>query len=299
MKLACRRVSLVLLLMFTLVIASPILVLAGDLDAIQSGQASLDGSIVTPQGSTSQYSDENAVADYLRGYTAVTGENMATASRVMSPVTRFLGNLAGCIMVFTSGAIFVITAADLAYIGLPFLRGILNPEYAAGGGQAMGGAPMGGGMMGGYGRGGMMGGMGMMGGGMQQGSTPQGGMLEHGLRRKWISDEAALVVNLYAKGGAQAQQAQQGGMMGGGMGMGMGMGMGGMNPAMQQQAQQDVPTKTVILEYFKKRTFFMIIFAVSSVLLMSSLFTDCGINIALLIDKAVTKLNGGIANVEV
>ena len=95
----------------------------------------------------------------------------------------------------------------------------------------------------------------------------------------------------YASGGAQ-----------GGMGMGgMGMGMGGMGMGMPMGGQQQQPmkTKSVILEYLKKRIFFIVIFTVATIVLMSSIFTDCGINLAELLMKVMNKLNGSIQTVNV
>lgn len=291
-----RRVALVLMLMFTFAFTSPYVVLATDLDAIQSqmndGQPTQD----MPSTNYNEYggssNDGNAISDYLRGYTPITQQNMQTASKTMSPIVSFLGTLSGCIVMFASAGIFVVTALDLCYIGLPFTRAWLNPQYNMAGGAAMGGGmPMGG--FGGMGRmGGMMGG-GMMGGGAQQPAQ------EYGIRRKWVSDEAVFCVNTYANGGMQ----QQGGMspMGGMGGMGMGMGgmMGGGMMGGGMQPQQPMPTRSVVMEYFKKRVFFMIVFAVCTVMLMSSIFTDCGINLAELLNKVLIKVNGEISTLNV
>ena len=97
------------------------------------------------------------------------------------------------------------------------------------------------------------------------------------------------------------QQAQGGGMgmsPMGGMGMspmgGMGMSpMGGMGGAQPQ------PTKSVITMYLKKRAFFLVIFAVATILLTSSIFTDCGINLAQLSFKLIDKFNNMISGINV
>lgn len=79
------------------------------------------------------------------------------------------------------------------------------------------------------------------------------------------------------------------------MGMGMGgMGMGGMGGGGQQTS-----TKSVITQYFKKRVFFLVIFAVATILLTSSVFTDCGINLAELSFKVLDKVNAFIASLEI
>ena len=218
MKSGFKGMLLVLCMMCVMAFASPVCIYAAsDLDGLSSGSTTNDS---TSHGS----SDNTSISDYLKGYNPVTQDNMEKAGTMASPIVNALGTLSGFIIMVVSAAIFVVTALDLAYIGLPFLRPTLNPNYGAG---AQGGSPMGG--------------MGM------------------GMR--------------------------------GGMGMG-GMGMGG------AQAQP-VPTKSVIFEYLKKRTFFIIIFAVATVLLMSSIFTDCGLNLAELGIRVMHKLNGSISNINV
>lgn len=289
-----RRIALILMLMFTLTFVSPIFISATSLDELQQQSQQtqeVPGSTVTEtiiyeeNVVEEQAGSTGALADYMRGYTPITEENMQFAATTMSPFVNLMGNLAGCIMVFATSAIFVVTALDLCYIAIPTLRPFLNPQLNAASG-AMGGMPMGGGY-GSRGYGGMMGGM--------SGGQPQQ-MPEHGLRRKWISDEAESVVNQYAQ--PQQQQPGMGGMSGMGMGMGMGMGYGGMG-GMQQQPQQPTPMKIVIFEYFKLRVLFLVIFALASTLLMSSLFTDCGLNIAELGVKLMNKLNGKITEINI
>lgn len=118
------------------------------------------------------------------------------------------------------------------------------------------------------------GGMGMMGGQQQQ---PQG--------RQWVSDEALQAVQLANPAGGAG-----GGMPMGGMGGMMG-GMGAMGGA-QQQPQS---TKSIILGYFKKRVFFIVIFSVCTIVLTSSIVTDCGINLGKLFLKATAALNGNLS----
>lgn len=208
--------------------------------------------------------EDSALTDYLRGYTPITDENMQKASTLSSPIVSALGTASGFIIMCVSGGIFFITALDLVYIGIPPLRSFLNPSMQSGGASPMGGMGMG---MGGYGMGG----------------SPQGGQGQSA-KRRWVSDEAVACVNMAQSGG------QQGGM---GMGMGMNSMMGGM------QQQQSQPTKSVIFEYLKKRSFFIIIFTVATVLLMSSLFTDCGLNLAELLDKIIQRLNGTVSSVQI
>lgn len=215
-------------------------------------------------------SRNEGVSGYLKDYTPVTNENMENASNIASPIVNFIGNLVGFIFIVTSAGIFAVTALDLAYIGIPFVRPFLSPAQGQSSGGMSGGMGMGGGF-GGQGLGGGFGGQGM-GGGAQQ---PQG--------KQWVSDEVLAVM---AEGGAQQQGSMSGGM--GGMG-GFG-GMGGMGGAQQQP----VSTKSRILEYFKKRLFFLILFAVASIMLTSSIFTDCGINVAELLFKIMDKVNSAI-----
>lgn len=125
-------------------------------------------------------------------------------------------------------------------------------------------------------------------------------------KHQLVSDEA-----LAAVGGAGSGQ-QVGGMgspMGGGMGSpmgGMGSPMGGMGSPMGSPmgggmgaGQQKQSTKSVITTYFKKRVVFMVIFAVATVILTSSLLTGVGINLAALLTEIIEKLNGIINGVKV
>ena len=99
------------------------------------------------------------------------------------------------------------------------------------------------------------------GGGMQEQSAPS---------HKWISDEAVQALN-------QAQPQSAGGMP---------QPVGGM--------PQQAGGKSVILCYLRKRIVFLLIFAVATTILMSSLFLKCGINLAELLYKVLEMLNGGI-----
>lgn len=285
-----RRIALILMLMFTLTFVSPLFIVATSLDELSQEQSqqqdvgsNTEKEVITYENNVveEQAGYTGALADYMRGYTPITEENMQFAANTMSPFVRLLGNLTGCIMVFTTAAIFLVTALDLCYIAVPVVRPFLNPQLSQGsmgGGMPMGGMGMGMGMRG------MGMGMGM--GGMSGG---QGQMPEHGLHRKWVSDEAVTVVNQYA------QPAMNQGM--GGMGP-MG-GMGGFGYGAPQPQQQAMPVKLVIFEYFKKRVLFMVIFAIASTLLLSSIFTDCGLNIAELGVKLMNKLNGKITEVNI
>lgn len=219
----------------------------------------------TEQSSSVPDYGQGSVTDYLKGYTPVTKGNMDKASSLASPVVNFIGMLIGLVCVITTAGVGLITALDLLYIAIPPVRGFLY-EGAQQGGMA-------GGMPGGMGMGNMRGGMGMGGMGMG-GMQPQGGA--HKMR--WVSDEVVATV-------AMCQPQGQGG------GIGMGMMAGGMG---MQGAQQNMSTKSTISVYLKKRIFFLVLFAVASIVLLSTVFTDCGINVAALVMKIMAKVNGSI-----
>lgn len=256
MKKLISRLYLFMLVVVMMLCFTTTAFATNDLDNLNSGNQNNS----TQQGS----SDNSSVSDYLKGYTPVTDKNMSDASQYASPIVNIIGTITGFIVMCVSAAIFCITALDLAYIGLPFTRGWLNPQQA----QPQGGMGMGG--------------MGM------GGSQPQA---DTGLRKRWVSDEAVACVAM------SSPQASQGGASPmGGMGMGMGgMGMGGMGGS-QPQAQS---TKSVIMMYLKKRTFFIIVFTVATILLTSSIFTDCGINLGELLFKIMDKVNSLISGVNI
>lgn len=269
MKTTSIKMVLGVMLMYTLAFLSPVMLSAASLDDIQ---ASGETSIVQPEPTqpvVTDDSDSSALADYMRGYNPITESNMAVASKTMSPFVSACGNLMGCIMIATSALIFVVTACDLLYIGVPFTRGLLAPRSQAP-------AQQGGMMQGGYG--GYHGGYGGYGGGMMQQQQAQG----HQFRI--VSDEAYACVMRFSDMGAQQQQ-----MQGGGMGM------------MQQPQQQpmNAPFKLVIWEYFKRRFLFVILFVICSVVLMSSVLTNCGINIAELGLKALNKISNQAASAQI
>lgn len=147
-------------------------VFADDLDGLTGGEGN---NAVADDGGGS-----GALGDYLQSYEPLDDENMAEASKIASPVTNLIGNLVGIVTMITAAGIFLVTVFDLAYIGLPFTRGLLTSRWqlvsdealqaVAGMGQ-QGGAGQPGGMAGGMGS--PMGGMGSPMGGM---GSPMGGM---------------------------------------------------------------------------------------------------------------------------
>lgn len=193
---------------------------------------------------------DNGVSDFLKDYQSMTSDQLQTASQKVSPLTNIIGYVMGGVITLTTSGIFLLTALDLAYISIPFVRGLL---YSGGSTAQAGGM-----------------GMGMSGGMAQQQSKP----------RQLVSDEAVQCVSLASGGGAS--------MPGMGMGMGMSMGMG----SMQQQPQQG--TKSTIMAYLKKRTFFLVLFAICSVMLTSSIFIGTGINLAQWGMKIMEMVNNSI-----
>lgn len=252
-KVITRRIVLILMLMFTLTFVSPLFIVATSLDELsqeqsQQQEVGLDTEEDNNLGYEENeiyYSDSNALSDYMRGYTPITEENMQFATTTMSPFVRLMGNITGCIVVFTMIGIFFVTALDLCYIAIPPIRSFLNPQSMPNVGMPIGGIGM---------------------PSMQNQST----------KRKWVSDEAVMVVNQNLM---SAQPMP--------------------NMYSEPQPPQPQPVKIVIFEYFKKRVLFMIIFAIATTLLLSSIFTDCGLNIAELGVKVMNKLNGAITEIEV
>lgn len=231
-----------------------------DLDTINNAQVQQE------QGSEAGTSETdeayNSIQDVMRGYNAVDQESMEKANQLASPLADIIGVLTGFIIALTTALIFLVTALDILYISVPFVRKFLNPEVAQGG------------MQGGMGMG-MRGGMGM---GMQ-GNQGGGG-------HRWVSDEAvqALQEAGVADGG-------QGGAVGG---IGMPGGYGGVGAQQQQPGG-----KSSVMSYLKKRAFFLIVFAITTTILMSSLLLDCGLNLADLLYKIISLFTDGISNVQI
>lgn len=261
MKVISRLYLFMFVAMLMLSFSTP--VFASDLDSLGNTSTTSSSNQGGSNNNNNNGSGNDSVTDYLKGYTPVTDQNMSDAKQYASPITNILGTATGFIVMVVSAAIFVVTALDLCYIGLPFTRNFLNPQ-AQGGGSPMGGmSPMGG----------------------TGGAQPQG--------KRWVSDEAVACVAMANPQGGSGGMSPMGGMGMGGMGMG-GMGMGGSMGGAQQQ-----PTKSVIMTYLKKRAFFLIIFAVATILLTSSIFTDCGINLAELSFKVLDKINSMLAGVSI
>lgn len=97
--------------------------------------------------------------------------------------------------------------------------------------------------------------------------------------RQWVSDEA-----LSAISSAGSQSGSSMGM--GGFGGGFGGSMGG---------TQQKP-KNAFSQYFKSRAITLIFFTICLITLTSSIFTDCGLNLAELLFKVMIDINNFIAN---
>lgn len=300
MKNSIQKIAVVLTAMLIVAFATPVGLLASNLDELYDyttlpNQTPTQVAPAPSQGGTAG-SNNSAVGDFINGYQPITNEQMNRASTLASPVVNIIAQMAGVVIVVTFGLLGLITALDLLYIAAPFSRSVLNPLGAQQAPQA-GGMPMGGMGMGGMGMRGMgMGGMGMMGGGAQ---APQAQAGLPWYKRQWVSDEAVYCVNTFAAPQAPAQPA--GGMPMGGMGMGMGgMGMmGGMGGMGAQPQAQPLPTKLVILEYFKRRTLFLIIFAAAAVVLTASALSGFGVNVGKLIIAVIDKLSTSASNVQI
>ena len=179
----------------------------------------------------------------------------------MSPITQIVSIATSAILVMVFMFVGFITACDILYLYVPFMRIPLAGQNA----QAQ---SMSSGM--GYGGGGM--GMGGFSGGFNSiQSAPQQGNSER--RVKFVSTE---VLQAMAEAG---DATSQGGID------------GGMPNAMFNQQQQQRPThKSAGRIYLQKRIVALVFLGIMAVLLMSSFFTDLGINVGMVILKLVAML---------
>lgn len=92
--------------------------------------------------------------------------------------------------------------------------------------------------------------------------------------KQYVSDEA--VASLGSKSGGM--QSGMNSMQGNTGGMNSGYGAMGMQSGGMQQANSS--SKSIMLTYFKKRVFFVILFAVCSIILTSSILLGTGVNLA-------------------
>lgn len=208
--------------------------------------------------------DDKSVGNFISGQRGMTGEQLDTASRKVSPITNIAGYFVGGAIAILFAGVFVITALDLIYITIPPTRNALYKAGTDGTGAMTGGMPGGGGygMRGGY--------------GMQQQAQMMGGAAGGTAKpTQWISDEAVQCAALL---GGSAQSTPIGGSLG-----------------MQQgQMPQNLPMKSVIKEYFKKRVFFMIFLAIAAIVLTSSVLLGTGVNLAEWLLKILDGVNNSI-----
>ena len=262
MSKTCLKFLSIMFCVFCLMFMTTSITYAKSLDDLSGGNSSNVSNNANQQSSSIENSTMNK---YLKGYTPLDDAAMQRASVFASPIANLIGTLTGAVMMIASAAMFLTTALDLMYIAVPFMRNYLAPGVnTQGGGGAMG--------MGGMGMGGM--GMGM--GGMQQQQSAQ---------KTFISDEAISAVQEASGGGGQQGMAM-GGMPGG---------YGGGMPQQQQQGGH----KSAIKIYLIRRSVFIVLFAVCSVVLMSSMFTDCGLNLAALLEKIMNKVNGSVSEIQI
>lgn len=222
----------------------------------QSNQSSQSNDISGALRDQQVSEDDQSVANWIKNQRGMTGEQLNKASQTLSPITNLLGYVVGGAVAIVFVAIFAITALDLVYISVPPVRNLLYKAGTDGTGAYTGGMP-GGGYQRGYGYGGA--------GGAAGGSAKP---------TQWISDEAVACAALV---GGSSQSVGN---------MGPAGGPGG--------NQQNVPTKSVIAMYFKKRIVFMILLVVAAIVLTSSVLLGTGVNLAQWVLKLVSLLNSYI-----
>ena len=220
----------------------------GETDSSNSNQANSDssrgnGSNQQQGNSNSSNRDQNNISDQLKGYKSISPEDMQNARANSQWLTSIIGVAISFLIIAVFAFTGFITACDLLYMYVPFVRKFLYSPGTDGTGAMTG-----------------------MGG---TGSTSL-------LNFQWVSDEAVAVASMLG-GSAQATGHMSGGMpgvMGGGGFGGPAFGMGAQNPQVQQNGG-----KSPIRVYIGKRLVALTLLGVASVLLFTSAFTDFGINV--------------------
>lgn len=124
--------------------------------------------------------DDKALGNFLGQHRGVTSDQLNSASEIASPVANAFGYIAAFIIALTASAIFLITALDILYIAVPFVRPFLYTAGTDGTGAVTAGRYGGGpGGYGGY-------------GGYSQNAPSSSG----GRRHQFISDEAITCASL-------------------------------------------------------------------------------------------------------
>lgn len=194
--------------------------------------------------------------DFIKNYQPLSEYNPSD-SPILMGVLGFVGKATSFLIWLVVALTFMVTAFDLMYILVPFVRPWLADANEDGQGQSMGGG-FGGGM------GGMMGG------------ANASAQKKSIMNRQWVSDEAVNAVKSLG-GSAQAQTSGgMGGGMGGGFGGGFGGGMGSMGMAPDQEANTK---KTVLGDYFKKRLVVLFILGLAIVVLTGSTVMGFGMDL--------------------
>lgn len=220
----------------------------GETDSSNSNQANSDssrgnGSNQQQGNSNSSNRDQNNISNQLKGYKSISPEDMQNARANSQWLTSIIGVAISFLIIAVFAFTGFITACDLLYMYVPFVRKFLYSPGTDGTGAMTG-----------------------MGG---TGSTSL-------LNFQWVSDEAVAVASMLG-GSAQATGHMSGGMpgvMGGGGFGGPAFGMGAQNPQVQQNGG-----KSPIRVYIGKRLVALTLLGVASVLLFTSAFTDFGINV--------------------
>lgn len=193
--------------------------------------------------------------DFIKNYQPLTDYNPSD-SPILMGVLDFVGKVTSFLIWLVVALTFLVTAFDLLYILVPFVRPWLADANEDGQGNSMGGG-FGGGM------GGMMGG------------ANASAQKKSIMNRQWVSDEA---INAVKSLGGSAQSQTSGGMGGGmgGFGGGFGGGMGSMGMAPDQEANTK---KTVLGDYFKKRIVVLFILGIAIVILTGSTVMGFGMDL--------------------
>lgn len=214
-------------------------------------EGSENGGVNLPGGDT--YSETNeAVMSNIDNGVSITSEDMEKASKLAAPIVNTIRWVIAILLVLFPALLILNTMIDLLCILISPFRRAVEAVNGGAGASGMGGMPG----MGGIGG---MGGMGM--GGMPGAAAPADDGSIFTMVAKWASAEASAAILASKPAGAGA----------GGMGM---MGMGGYG----QPASAAKP-KSVLVQYFKKRTVALVVAGVCIICFACTAFTDLGLSL--------------------
>lgn len=205
--------------------------------------------VITPQPSAEDFQSKAQAVGDLFSKAGVTKESLDQANIWLTPVAKIMNKVMAVILGLTSIALFLITVLDIMYIAFPPIRPYLTGGGVGSQGNQQSGAPM----QRGYNNG--VYGSGQNGFGMPVGNTPGAGIQQSGTSGsfgRWISDEAL----------AATKESEES------------MYVGALHPK---------PVKSLIFSYMKKRSMFLIMFGVTVVLFTSTIFSDIGVKLGMLI----------------